>query len=89
MLTRYYHSRKINLSLYDPERKYEMEEYGCESTTSMDEARTVVNDAIDNRIAELQGVTRPKKDSKFDIPVSVKESQAEKDSDETSVNTKE
>lgn len=48
-------SRKIALSNYDPQKKYETEDYGV-THDSFQEARATVEPAVRSRIDELRGV---------------------------------
>ena len=48
-------SRKITLSNYDPQKKYETEDYGV-THDSFQEARAEVEPAVRGRIEELRGV---------------------------------
>jgi len=48
-------SRKITLSNYDPQKKYETEDYGV-THDSFQEARATVEPAVKARIEELRGV---------------------------------
>ena len=47
--------RKISLSNYDPRRKFETEDFAC-THDSFEEARAVVQVAVEHRIDELRGV---------------------------------
>jgi len=51
----FWYSRKISLNNYDPRRKFETEEFGVVHD-SFDEARKVVQTAVQDRIDELRGV---------------------------------
>lgn len=55
----YTYSRKITLSNYDPAKKYETEDFGVEAD-SFEEARTVVQEAVQARIQELRGIKEVK-----------------------------
>jgi len=48
-------NRKITLSNYDPQKKYETEDYGV-THDSFEEARATVEPAVKSRIEELRGV---------------------------------
>lgn len=52
-------NRKITLSNYDPNKKYETEDYGVVHD-SFAEARAVVEPAVQARIQELRGVKEVK-----------------------------
>lgn len=55
----FYYSRKITLSNYDPSKKYETEDFGVEHD-SFEEARVVVQEAVQARIQELRGIKEVK-----------------------------
>lgn len=49
------YNRKLTLSNYDPRRKFETEDFGV-THDSFEEARVLVQAAVENRIDELRGV---------------------------------
>ncbi len=49
------YTRKLTLSNYDPRRKFETEDFGV-THDSFEEARTLVQAAVEQRIDELRGV---------------------------------
>jgi len=51
----FYYNRKLTLSNYDPRRKFETEDFGV-THDSFEEARAVVQAAVEQRIDELRGV---------------------------------
>jgi len=52
---KFYYARKISLKNYDPRRQFETEDFACEHD-SFEEARAVVQAAVEQRIDELRGV---------------------------------
>lgn len=53
------YTRKISLSNYDPRRKFETEDFGV-THDSFEEAREIVQGAVEQRIDELRGVKEMK-----------------------------
>lgn len=49
------YTRKLTLSNYDPRRKFETEDFGV-THDSFEQAREVVQEAVEQRIDELRGV---------------------------------
>jgi len=49
------YTRKLTLSNYDPRRKFETEDFGV-THDSFEQARALVQDAVEQRIDELRGV---------------------------------
>ena len=49
------YTRKLTLSNYDPRRKFETEDFGV-THDSFDQARSLVQAAVEQRIDELRGV---------------------------------
>ena len=49
------YTRKITLSNYDARRRFETEDFSC-THDSFEEARAVVQEAVEKRIAELSGI---------------------------------
>ena len=51
----FFYSRKISLKNYDPRRQFETEDFAV-THDSFDEARSLVQAAVEARIDELRGV---------------------------------
>lgn len=56
---KFWYNRKLTLSNYDPRRKFETEDFGVEHD-SFDEARAIVQGAVEQRIDELRGIKEHK-----------------------------
>lgn len=55
----FYYARKLSLKNYDPRRQFETEDFGVEHD-SFEEARSVVQAAVEQRIDELRGIKEHK-----------------------------